>query len=329
MLSNCRHIKNGDERFARFGSKNNYLPGSKSALPSDYHPELDDSPELNAVDSAYYQSLIGILRWIVEMGRVDICLETSVMSSCLALPREDHLRKLFQIFSYLKTHTNPHLPNWWNSREEKFPKKDWKGTPYYKGSDESLKDSIPENAPEPLGQGIVMSAWVDSDHAGDKVTRRSRTGFLVYLQSSLVYWFSKKQGSVETSSFGSEFVAIKQYTEYIRGLRYKLRMMGIRCDDCCYIFGDNQYMLRNSSDPESQLRKKSNSVAYHFVREGTAKDEWRCAYVRSEDNHSDLLSKVLPAGPKREKHCEQLLHWIYSRKKSNRRASSDVGQSCG
>ena len=97
-----KRIHSGDEQFARSGSRNNYLPSSKSALPSDYHPELDNSPELNAVDLVYYQSLIGILRWIVEMGRVDICLETSVMSSCLALPRDDHLRKLFQILVILK-----------------------------------------------------------------------------------------------------------------------------------------------------------------------------------------------------------------------------------
>ena len=77
-------------------------------------------------------------------------------------------------------------------------------------------------------------------------------------------------------------------------------MMGIQRDDCCYILGDNQFMLHDSSDPESQLRKKLNSVAYHFVREGTAKDEWRCTYVKSEDNHSDLLSKVLQRDQRRE-----------------------------
>jgi hypothetical protein len=68
---------------------------------------------------------------------------------------------------------------------------------------------------------------VDADHATGNITRRSRTGFLVYLNNAPVYWFSKKQTSVETSSFGSEFAAMKQCTEYIRGLRYKLRMMGI------------------------------------------------------------------------------------------------------
>ena len=57
-------------------------------------------------------------------------------------------------------------------------------------------------------------------------------------------------------------------------------------------------MLHNSSNSESQLQKKLNSVAYHFVWEGTARDEWRCTYVKSKDNHSDLLSKILAVGTK-------------------------------
>ena len=60
-------------------------------LTTTYRPELDVSRELNVDDAAYYQSLIGILRWIVELGRVDVCLEVSMMSSHLALPREGHL----------------------------------------------------------------------------------------------------------------------------------------------------------------------------------------------------------------------------------------------
>ena len=63
-----------------------------------YRPEIDISPELNATDAAYYQSLIGILRWMVELGRVDImCMEVSMMSSSLALPREGHLNQVFHI----------------------------------------------------------------------------------------------------------------------------------------------------------------------------------------------------------------------------------------
>ena len=89
------------------------------------------------------------------------------------------------------------------------------------------KEIIPPNAPPGRGAGFIFRAKVDADHATDTVTRRSRSGFVVYLNNALMYWFSKKQTSVESSSFGSEFCAMKLCCEYLRGLRYKLRMMGI------------------------------------------------------------------------------------------------------
>jgi hypothetical protein len=138
--------------------------------------------------------------------------------------------------------------------ESDFEKKDWTSSEFghVKGTEE-----LPPNMPEPCGIGFTIRAKVDADHAGDTVTRRSRTGFLVYLNSSLVCWISKKQASVETSSFGSEFVAMKQCCEYLRGLRYKLRMMGIPCDNPLYIQGDNQSVLANTTMPNSTLKKKN------------------------------------------------------------------------
>ena len=70
-----------------------------------------------------------------------------------------------------------------------------------------------------------MRAYVDFDHACDSTTRRSRTGFIIYLNSAPMYYLSKKRTSNETSSFSSELIAMKACCEYIRGLRYKLRMM--------------------------------------------------------------------------------------------------------
>ena len=67
-----------------------------------------------------------------------------------------------------------------------------------------------------------MRLFFDTDHAGDAVTRRSRTGFLVYLQKALIHWYTKKQSSVETSTFGSEFMAMKVTTEYVIELRYRI-----------------------------------------------------------------------------------------------------------
>ena len=80
---------------------------AETPLMTSYRPELDVSPELTSRDSAYYQSLIGIqLRWIVELGRIDICLEVLMMSSHLAMPRKGHLDQVLHIFAYLHKYHN-------------------------------------------------------------------------------------------------------------------------------------------------------------------------------------------------------------------------------
>jgi hypothetical protein len=306
-------VKNVEEYLSRDENKHlGKLPlKAQTPLTTTYRPELDVSPELNATESAYYQSLIGILRWIVELGRTDICLETSMMSSHLALPREGHLEQVLHIFAYLRCHHNAEMvfdPSDPAVDEGQFERRDWTSTEF---GHVDGKELLPPEMPEPRGRGFVMRAKVDADHASDTVTRRSRTGFLVYLNCALIYWLSKKQNSVESSSFGSEFIAMKQCCEYLRGLRYKLRMMGIPVIGPAYIFGDNQSVLANTTIPDSTLKKKSQSIAYHFVREGAARDEWRTSYVNTNDNEADLFTKQLPSGDKRKGFVRRMLHHIF------------------
>ena len=279
-------------------------------MTSNYRPETDVTPELDASEASYYMSLIGVLRWIVELGRVDIAVEVSLLSSHMALPREGHLEQVLHIFAYLKVHHNAELvfdPSYPEIDQSLFQPQDWSSTVY----GDKLEEDLPPNMPKPLGNAMKMTAYVDSDHAGDTITRRSRTGFLVYLNCSLIFWLSKKQASIETSSFGAEFTAMKQCTEYVRGLRYKLRMMGIPCEEPTYIYGDNKSVLANTSVPHSVLKKKSNSIAYHFVREGCARKEWITTYVNTHFNPADLLTKPLPAGEKRRRFVSMLLYHIY------------------
>ena len=231
-----------------------------------------------------------------------------MLSSCLAMPRDGHLLQLFRIFSYLKKFHNTEMifdPSLPAIDHTQFPKQDWCQTVYG-----NQLEALPPNMPETRGKGFIVSAYVDSNHAGDTVTRRSRTGFFVYCNCALVYWMSKKQTSIETSSFGSEFCAMKLCTEYIRGLKFKLRMTGIACNTPAYIYGDNHSVLANTTMPHSMLKKKSNSIAYHFVREGSARDEWRTTYINTHENRSDILTKPLSFGAKRTKFCGMLLHHL-------------------
>jgi len=152
--------------------------------------------------------------------------------------------------------------------------------------------------------------FVDSDHAGDKSIRRSRTGMLIFCNNALIDWVSKRQSTIETSVFGAEFVAMKHGMEKLRALRYKLRMMGVRVDAPSYIYGDNLSVVRNTQRPESQLGKKNNSICYHFARESVAMGESRVTHISTQDNYADLMTKVL-CGRRRKFLVAGLLNDIY------------------
>jgi len=173
----------------------------------------------------------------------------------------------------------------------RFQKCDW--SEYYPGAQEV----IPPNMPEPRGKEVTMSCYVDADHAGCKVTRRSHTGVLIFVNRAPILWYSKRQNTVETSTFGSEFIAMKTAVEMTEGLRYKLRMMGIPLDGPTNVFCDNDTVVKQTTKPESVLKKKHNAIAYHRVRESQAANIVQIAWEPGRSNLADLLTKSLP-GPR-------------------------------
>ena len=100
--------------------------------------------------------------------------------------------------------------------------------------------------------------------------------------------------------FGAEFVAMKQGMEALRGLRYKLRMMGVKISGPSYIYGDNMSVIHNTQHPESMFKKKSNSICYHAVREAVAMNECIAGHISTNDNPADLCTKIISAGQKRD-----------------------------
>mmetsp|Transcript_32905 Transcript_32905/g.60316 ORF Transcript_32905/g.60316 Transcript_32905/m.60316 type:complete len:104 (+) Transcript_32905:2128-2439(+) len=103
---------------------------------------------------------------------------------------------------------------------------------------------------------------------------------------------------------------MKQALEYVRGLRYKPRMLGIPVEEPAFVFGDNQSVLANTSVPGSTIKKKMNSLSYHFIHEGCARDERRTAYINIHLNFVDLLTKPLPSGKKHNFFVRKFLYWI-------------------
>ena len=244
----------------------------------------------------------------MALGRIDIATEVSQLSSFLAMPRKGHLQGALHVMSYLRLKHNSRLvldPSYPDIDMSEFNRnRDW--TDFYGDAEES----IPHNAPKPRGKGVDLRMFVDSDHAGNKANRRSRTGYMIFMNMSLINWLSKRQATVEGAVFGAEFVAMKQGVETLRGIRYKLRMMGVPVDGPTYVYGDNMSVVNNTSKPESTLKKKSNSICYHFVREAVAMKECLTTWNPTLKNWAGLLTKVL-SGRKRRELVKGALYDIY------------------
>jgi hypothetical protein len=102
----------------------------------------------------------------------------------------------------------------------------------------NMEEAIPPDTPPPLGKDVDLHRMVDSDHGGEKRTRRSHTGFIIFCNLAPIIWLSKQQVTIETSVFGAEFVAMKHGIKTLRGLRYKIHMIGIPLSGPMYIYGD-------------------------------------------------------------------------------------------
>ncbi len=164
------------------------------------------------------------------------------------MPREGHLEALFHIFVYLSTHNRSKIV-----MDDDIPIIDAEPTPDFKEFYPFAEDVIPEQMPEPRGKEVQITMFVDASHAANMVTRQSRTGVLIFVNRAPILWYSKKQNSIETSTFGSEFMALKTGMELLEGLRCKLRMMGIGIDGHAHVRVDNMSVVNNASVPESML----------------------------------------------------------------------------
>ena len=113
----------------------------------------------------------------------------------------------------------------------------------------------------------MCSCFVDAYHAGCRVRRRLHTGANIFVNRAPIVWYSKRQNTVESSTFGSDFVAMRIAIEMIEGLRYKLGMMGVPIEGLCYVFCNNNTVVINSKNPKSMLKKKHAAINYHCTRE--------------------------------------------------------------
>ena len=101
---------------------------------------------------------------------------------------------------------------------------------------------------------------------------------------------------------------MKACCDYLRSYEHILQMMGMSYEGPLHVYGDNQSVLCNTTMPDSTLKKKSQSIAYHLIREGITRDEWRMAHANALLNEANLLMKTLSGEQRKSFVCMILDH---------------------
>ena len=135
--------------------------------------------------------------------------------------------------------------------------------------------------------------FVDANHTGNVKNRRSQRGVLIFVNKAPIHLYSKRQATVESSTFGAEFCAMRIAADMIESLRYKLCMFGVPINGPANVYCDNEAIYKNTVLPESTLKKKHHSIAYHRCREAVAAGMIRVAKQGTEKNLADLCTKTL------------------------------------
>jgi hypothetical protein len=121
-----------------------------------------------------------------------------------------------------------------------------------------------------VGKRVKITTYVDSNLNHDLITGQSVTGVLHFVNHTPVHWFSKKQPTVETATYGSKFIAAKLAVEQIMAMRLTMRYLGVEVHGPTHLFGDNGSVVTSSSIPDSPLQKRHQALVCHYTREAIA-----------------------------------------------------------
>ena len=253
-------------------SKVSKIPASPDIILShDQCPKDKDDP--NAVDRTLFQSFVGMLLYIAITARPDLSTAVSSVARFSHNPGKAHWRAVLMILRYLQ-----------GTIRMRFQ---LGGTSKY---------------PE-------LRAYVDSDWAGDK-SRKSRTGFVIFLCGALVIWSSKLQKCVALSSTEAEYVAVTAAARFVIWARQFLQELGFEQPESTIICEDNKGCIDIAISSKAHPAIKHIDIRHHFIRERVQEiKDIKLEKVSTEVMVADLFTKQLPFPVfKRHRDKLQLLH---------------------
>ena len=262
---------------------------SRPPLEGGDHPELDTSELCDEHQTKQFQTLIGQLQWLISLGRFDIAVHVMSLSRFRAQPRKGHLDRAKRIVGYLLFLPDGAIrfrtgePDFSSLRDQEY---DWTRTVY-----SGACEQIPHDIPKPLGKHVQTTHYVDANLHHDLATGKAVTAVLHFLNQTPIDAYTKRQSTVETATYGSEFVAARTAVDQIIDIRTTLRYLGVPIRDMSYMFGDNRSVVTSSTIPNSTISKRHHLASYHRVREAIAAKFISFHWKDGKSNPADILSK--------------------------------------
>nr|XP_043614638.1 secreted RxLR effector protein 161-like [Erigeron canadensis] len=228
-----------------------------SSFPIDQKLKLDLDENGSKIDASSYRRLIGRVIYL-QATRPDIAYTVNVLSQFVSDPRQSHMNAASRLLRYLKT------------------------TP---GQGILL----------PKDEGMNLVAYADSDWLGCPLTRRSRTGYIVFFGGAPISWKTNKQSAVSLSSAEAEYRAMATTVSEIIWLRWLLQELGVTQTCPTTLFCDNQAARHIANSPVFHERTKHVEMDCYFVRERVVTKEICTMAIDSKLQLADLLTKGLGA----------------------------------
>ena len=262
---------------------------SRPPLEGGDHPELDTSELCDDHQTKQFQTLIGQLQWLISLGRFDIAVHVMSLSRFRAQPRKGHLDRAKRIVGYLLFLPDGAIrfrtgePDFSSLKDQEY---DWTRSVY-----SGACEQIPHDIPKPLGKHVQTTHYVDANLHHDLATGKAVTAVLHFLNQAPIDAYTKRQSTVETATYGSEFVAARTAVDQIIDIRTTLRYLGVPIRDKSYMFGDNRSVVTSSTIPNSTISKRHHLESYHRVREAIGAKFISFHWKDGKSNPADILSK--------------------------------------
>ena len=212
------------------------------------------------------------------------------MSSFRVAPRQGHLERVKRICGYLSKFRNACIrirtdePDYSDLPKHQY---DWARSVYGE-----VRERKAHDAPEPKGKPVVTTTYKDANLYHDLATGRAVTGVLHFLNQTPIDWYTKKQETVETATYGSEFAAARTAIQQIAGLRQALQYLGVPLARVLLPLWRQRVRRQERDDsPLDAFKASPCSRVYHYTREAVASKMVSFHHIGGDINPADVLSK--------------------------------------